>query len=121
VVQNDPTSTATATRLLKIREARLVAQLQKAMAVSRNETFETWMKRESETVQGTAQAFIEAYVVTECAKALGGVSATLRPIFERILQLDALSRVREQMAWYLLDGLITSSEAAQVRLSLIRM
>jgi hypothetical protein len=84
------------------------------MAVNRSDMFDTWMKRESEAVQGCAQAFIEAYLVTECSKSLQGVSPTLKPVLGRILQLDALCRVREQMAWYLVKGLVSSSDALQV-------
>ena len=53
--QADATSLAAAARLLRLREARLVAALQRVMAANKAAVFDTWMKRESELVQGTAQ------------------------------------------------------------------
>lgn len=115
-VQADATSLEAATRLLRVREARLVARLQRVMAAHKSAVFDTWMKRESELVQGTAQAFIEVYVAGACAEALGRASPALRGLLGRVLRLDALCRVCAQMAWYLTEGLVTAAQAQQVRM-----
>ena len=71
------------------------------------------------TRASAAQAFIEVYVAGACADALQEASPALAGVLERVLRLDALCRVRAQMAWYLTEGLVTAAQAQQVRDALL--
>ena len=104
-----------ATRLLGLREALLLRQLQRVMKENAGAVFDTWMKRQSELVQATAEAFIENYVVTCGQEDLAKGSPELRAVLGPLLRLDALCRVDAQLSWYLIEGLVSSEEARQVR------
>jgi Acyl-CoA oxidase len=114
-VQGDASSAEGALRLLGVREAALVAQLQRVMQENAGAVFDTWMKRQSELVQATAEAFIENYVATVAQEDLAKASGALSGVLGAVLRLDALSRVQANLGWYLLEGHMSSSEARQVR------
>ena len=115
-MQAAATSTAAAHRLLAIREARLVASLQRAMAAAPAAVFDTWMLRESDLVQATAEAFVTGHVAAASAAAAAAAPAALRGVLAPLLRLDALVRVEQHLEWYLLEGLVAPAAAKQVRL-----
>jgi hypothetical protein len=109
------TSAPALVQLLARREAMLVGQLSAAMAGKHVDVFDTWMKRCSDTVQATAEAYISLVVVQAAQRSLAGVSRALRAVLDGVLRLDLLCRVRKVLDWYLIEGLISGDEAGKVR------
>lgn len=113
--QADVTSAAALVHLLSVREARLVARLQAAMAGAGAAVFDTWMKRCSDLVQDTAEAYIWHVVVASGQRSLRGASRQLQPVLAAVLRLDCLCRVKQSLPWFMMEGLLSIAEAEQVR------
>lgn len=113
-VQADVTSSAALVQLLAVREAKLVEQLATAMAGKHVDVFDTWMKRSSDLVQAAAEASIGLVVAQAAQRSLAGVSRALRSVLDSVLRLDLLCRVRKTLDWFLVEGLVSAPEAAQV-------
>lgn len=109
------TTAAALVHLLAVREARLVQQLQAAMAGAPADVFDTWMKRRSDLVQATAEAYVAHVVVLAGQRSLRGASQQLLPVLAAVLRLDCLCRVKDNLHWFLVQGLITAAESEQVR------
>ncbi|KXZ48318.1 hypothetical protein GPECTOR_29g92 [Gonium pectorale] len=118
-------------RLMVVREGRLVRRLGAAMdAAGRaaggsasEATFETWMKRESDLVQGTALAFAEREVLDALLRALGTdpqpganpaaaaacpppprLSGGVAGVLRGVAVLFALRCVEADLAWFVAEG-----------------
>jgi len=55
------------------REGRLLGQLGQAMADKTADTFDTWMKQQSDLVQATGQAYADREVLEASLRSLGQV------------------------------------------------
>jgi hypothetical protein len=108
-------SVAAAARLLGMREALLVHRLQRVLGdAAGTAVFDTWMLQQSDLVQACAEAFIEVHIVSCGQRALAGASPALESVLGQLLRLDALCRVRAQLQWYLMEGLVSAGEGRQV-------
>lgn len=116
-MQADVTSAGALVHLLAVREARLVRQLQEAMAAAGGGAgvFDAWMKRSSDLVQAAAEAYISHVVVLAGQRSLRSASRQLLPVLAAVLRLDCLCRVQANLQWFLMQGLVTVAEAEQVR------
>jgi Acyl-CoA oxidase len=116
-LQVDAASPEALVALLAAREERLLRELAAAMAGAGADVFDTWMKRRSDLVQSTAEAYVSLVVAQAAQRSLASASAHLCGVLSTLLRLDLLQRVRKHLDWYLLEGLLASAEARQVRRS----
>uniref|UniRef100_A0A7S2Z2G9 Acyl-coenzyme A oxidase n=3 Tax=Eukaryota TaxID=2759 RepID=A0A7S2Z2G9_9CHLO len=114
----DLTSLDTLLALLKARYAtHQNALMGKLMVLQPSEVFETWMKRESDLVQATSEAYGEVFVLEQALATLAGklASAQAKEVVSKIAALYALDCIRRDLAWYLCEGLVGRDQAADVQ------
>jgi acyl-CoA oxidase len=96
---------------------RTLHQLETAMqgaGRSATDTFDVWMHHESDLVQHVAQSFGEFTVIAASKTALDKMSQGLQSFLEPVIMLYALSRLEADLAWFMMEGLISNTTALQV-------
>ena len=108
--------------LLGLRRARLHNELLGKLAMLRpSEVYDVWMMRESDLVQSTSESFGEHFVMQQAlgaSDAMGQVAA--KEVARELASLYALQCVKDNLAWYLLQGILDSDAATQVQEDLER-
>ncbi len=96
--------------------------------------FNTWMYEEQDKIQGFAKAYADRIVAEAFLDVINnstgkgdeykgqptgptlitGASSDLGPMLNQIFQLHLLSRIEEDLSWFLMNGLLTDSSGQQV-------
>lgn len=108
--------------LFLARESRAMTTLASAMAHadgSPPEIFDTWMHKESDSVQRCTQSFGEREVLDAGMRALDTVSPELRNLLGPLLELYALSRIEVDLGWFLTEDVL-SKEAGKAVVPRVR-
>lgn len=102
-------------QLFQVREARMLRQLAAAMkAAGPQDFFDTWMKRQSDIVQGAAQAFAEQQVLEASLRAVSGLNGTLKDVMMQVVQLYALRSVESDLSWFMTEEVLNARSAQLV-------
>jgi acyl-CoA oxidase len=104
-------------KLFRIREERCLAELAlKLRAAKKAGTplFDTWMKHESDLIQGLAEAYGERVMLEQFIHISKTCSPSLRPVLNKLCLLYALSRCEAHLAWYITEGVLTPKLAKVV-------
>jgi len=92
-------------RLLMVREARLLRQLALVMkaAGSSGGFFDSWMKQQSDLVQGAATAYAEREVMEACVRALDNPTLTqgVHDLLLPLVHLYAARCVEADLSWFM--------------------
>lgn len=98
--------------LLTAREGRCLSSLTSALAASgvhpsKEDSFDIWMKQQSDLVQATALAYGQREVVVASLAALQGQAASLRRAILPLVVLYALHCLRADLGWLLTEQLLS--------------
>lgn len=98
------------------REARLLSQLLTKMSKVRggDELFDTWMKSESDLVQGTAQAYAEREVLQACVRTLRQAPHSVSGVLHPLVELYALRRMEADIALLIAEELLPAKASAWI-------
>jgi len=102
--------------LLRAREARLYQELgAKMKAAGKAGTYESWMFEESDLIQHAGKAFGERLMADRFAVSLDTCDPDLKPILSRVFSLYLASIVEKNLAWFVISGLVPSSEITNLK------
>ncbi len=75
------------------------------------------MKRESDLVQATSEAFGEVFVLEQARATVANklASAKAKEVASQVAALYALDCVRRELAWFLCEGLLGRDQAGEVQ------
>lgn len=74
--------------------------------------FDVWMFEASDEIQALAHAFGERFCLESAVKVLqSATNDKLKVVLTKIIRLYALSLVKENLGWYLMNGVIKASAA----------
>merc|ERR1719263_2268842 len=86
------------------------------MVLSKSDVFDVWMKKESDLVQATSEAFGEDFVYQETLKTLSRLSNhTSQQVIGQISALYALECISKNLSWYMIEGIIDAQSAGFVQ------
>ena len=101
--------------LLQKREDLNFIKLGKTMMKAGKEgMFDTWMYQSSDLVQGSARSFGERLISEQFAAVIEKSDASLQPVLTMLYKLYVLDIVERDLAWYMLNGVISQDVAQQV-------
>lgn len=78
------------------------------------DVFDAWMYHESDAVQGLTQAFGEREVLDACMRVLDSTQGPLKAVLEEIVQLYALKKLEDDLAWFICEGILSPTVASGV-------
>lgn len=108
--------------LLNAREMKLFGQLGEKMAkAGREGTFKTWMLEESDLIQAAARAYGERLVAERFFETLRSCDEELKPILGQLFDLHVSSLLEKNLAWFLISGIMESSQAAPLKAQSIQL
>nr|KAJ3410680.1 hypothetical protein HK105_002841 [Polyrhizophydium stewartii] len=114
----DITQLETLVKLVKVKEAALVAELaqtMKAKTGAGKTIFQVWMKEESDLIQATSKAYGESICLDETLKAVNAESdPAVKDVLGRVAHLFAHTLVSQDLVWYLSNGVIAPATGKQV-------
>jgi acyl-CoA oxidase len=102
--------------LLHARYATLQNQLLgKILVLDKTEVFDVWMKKESDLVQATSESFGEEFVFQQTLTTLSKLfQDSSREVITSIASLYALECIKNNLSWYIIEGLMDSEQASFV-------
>lgn len=103
--------------LFALRENRLLASLaiemQKAkLAKKRESIFQVWMHEQSDLVQAYARAYADRFVLDQLSAAVEEIDWL---VLSQLKELYTLLTLDEHIAWYLMEGLLTTRSARKIK------
>lgn len=103
-------------RIFVAREGRRLSVLMQAMARAKGgeAVFEAWMLQQSDAVQACAQSYAERETLAASVRAAEQAPSSLRAILSQLTLLYALTQLQSDMAWLLVDGLVSPAFAREV-------
>merc|ERR1719427_1286060 len=102
--------------LLRVREVKLYTELGGKMAAAgRAGTYESWMFEESDLIQHAGKAFGERLMADRFAVSLDTCDPDLKPILSRVFSLYLASIMEKNLAWFVISGLVPSSEITNLK------
>ena len=104
--------------LMATKEIAMVERLQGALATGIGKgksIFNVWMGEESNSIQGLARTYGERFIVDSCILSLECPSTrSNRDLLQKLYILSALVIVQRDMAWYLVNDLISRENAVSI-------
>ncbi|KAK9829677.1 hypothetical protein WJX72_007299 [[Myrmecia] bisecta] len=95
-------------RIYVAREGRLLGQLAaKMQGAGKDDTFDVWMKEESDLVQATAAAYAEREVLEACIRAVAEAPHSVAVVLRPLATLYALRRLELDLGWFLTEGMLS--------------
>lgn len=96
------------------RTLKKLGMAMQAAGRSPSGTFDVWMHHQSDLVQHVAQCFGEFTVIAASKAALEKMSRRLQSLVEPVIRLYAISRLEADLAWFMMEGLVSSTTAMEV-------
>merc|ERR1719411_1970434 len=102
--------------LLRAREGKVYTELGTKMAAAgKAGTYESWMFEESDLIQHAGKAFGERLMADRFAVSLDTCDPDLKPILSRVFSLYLAAIVEKNLAWFVINGLVPSSEINNIK------
>lgn len=92
------------------RDGRLLGLLAKKMAAvgAKEETFDVWMKQESDTVQALGMAYAERETIEASYRVIQQAPESVSGILKPVVALYALKVIETNLGWYMSEGLLST-------------
>ena len=104
-------------RLLEAREAHRLTEL--AVRLNQNKKkgkslYDAWMFKESDAIQGLAQAYADRMVFQSCIEKLQSCEKKLHPVLSDLITLTALDWIEKDLGWFLSKKVISAKMGRKV-------
>ena len=104
-------------RLLEVREAHRLCEL--AVRLNQNKKkgkslYDTWMFKESDAIQGLAQAYADRVIFQSCIEKLKTCEKELYTTLSELIMLTALDWIEKDMGWFLSQKIISAKMGRKV-------
>lgn len=96
------------------REARKLKHITDIVAKVGADVFDAWMYSQSDAVQGLTQAFGEREVLDTCIRVLDSVSGPTKAVVQNLVELYALKKLEDDLAWFMCQGIVSMDVASAV-------
>lgn len=98
------------------RDGRLLGLLAKKMAAvgAKEETFDVWMKQESDTVQALGMAYAERETIEASYRVVQQAPESVSQILKPVVALYAMKVIETNLGWYMSEGLLSTQVGTAV-------
>ncbi len=103
-----------------IHKSNLAIRMQKANWKSKEKVFTTWMVEESNTVQALSKSFGERYTLKAFQEILADKEFK-DPVVEKLAKLFALDCIKNDLGFFLTEGLLSRSQAKDLDTELSKL
>ncbi|KAL3161451.1 hypothetical protein ABBQ32_010335 [Trebouxia sp. C0010 RCD-2024] len=98
------------------RDGRLLGLLAKKMAAAgtKEDTFDIWMKQQSDTVQALGMAYAERETIEASYRAIQQAPESVSGILRPVVALYAMKVIETNLGWYMSEGMLSTEVGAAV-------